>query len=186
ELDPGAAQGLLLLLEQVARAFDLLDLVDEREHDADVAVGGCTQQRAELRAEEVLEVEAKADRAPAEERVLLGRHLEEERELVSSEVEGANIDGLVREGLRHAPVRVVLLLLPGLGATADDEELRAEEADAQGAVGARGLRLRGEVDVGAQEDRLAVGRDGLEVREEHQLLLPLAGAHIAFAVDALL
>src|SRR5690606_6221234 len=147
----------------------LLDLVDEGQHDADVAVRGGAQERTELLAEEVLEVEAHADRAPAEERVLLGRHLEEERELVAAEVEGPDVDGLMREALGDLAVGAVLLLLLGLGAPADDEELGAEQADALGAVRARGRDLAGEVDVGAEQDGLAVRRDGLEVREEDEL-----------------
>src|SRR5690606_20477711 len=186
EGDAGLAKVVLLLLEQTARALDLLDLVDERQHDPDVPVRGGAQESAELLAEEVLEVEAEADRAPPEERILLGRHLEEEGELVPAQVERADVDGLVRERLRDLAVGLVLLLLLGLRATADDEELGAEEADAHRAVRAGDVDLAREVDVGAQQDGLAVRGDGLEMREEDQLLLPLTHADVALAVNALL
>src|SRR5690606_9942940 len=152
----------------------------------DVPVRGRAQERPELLAEEVLEIEAEADRAPPEERVLLRRHLEEEREFVPAEVERADVDSLVWERLGDLAVGLVLLLLLGLRAAPDDEELGAEEADAHRAVRAGNADLARKVDVGAQEDGLAIRSDGLEVREEDQLLLPLAYADVALAVDALL
>ena len=64
-----------------------------------------------------------------------------------------------------ARVRPVLLLLVGHRRAADDEELRAHEANAFGAAVRRELRFLGKIDVRAQRDAHAVGRHRLERRE---------------------
>src|SRR5690606_41268736 len=115
--------------------------------------------------------EAEADRAPPEERILLGRHLEEEGELVPAQVERADVDGLVRERLRDLAVGLVLLLLLGLRATADDEELGAEEADAHRAERAGDVELAREVDVGTQPAGNAARMYGRDKRSDANLLL---------------
>ena len=79
------------LVEEVARLPHFVERDDERKHDADVAVHRRAQQRAKLRLEQLGLVEAHPDRAPAEERIRIGR-IAADRKLVASDVEGANHD----------------------------------------------------------------------------------------------
>ena len=63
------------------------------------------------------------------------------------------------ERLDHAAIGAVLLFLVGHGRAADDEELGAHQPDALGAAARRQLGLLRQVDVRAQRDAHAVGRD---------------------------
>ena len=79
--------------------------------------------------------------------------------------------GCAAERLDDALVGAILLLLVGHRRAADDEELRAHQPHALGAAARRELRFLGEVDVRAQRDAHAVGRDRLERRELRELRL---------------
>ena len=79
----------------------LVERDDERQHDAHVAVHRGAQQRAQLRLEQLGLVEAHPDRAPAEERIRLGRK-SADRQLVAADVERANDDRPPAERLDDA------------------------------------------------------------------------------------
>src|SRR5690606_3921268 len=84
------AEGFLLLPQELADPGDFLHIVHQGEENAHVAVRGGAQEGPELGSEELESVQADTDGAPAEEGILLDGHMEEHRELVAAEVEGAD------------------------------------------------------------------------------------------------
>ena len=97
------------------------------------APGGGLQQGADLRAQQARPVEADADGAPAERRVLLLDGLHVGQDLVAADIEGAEGDRPVARRGEHGAVE--RLLLGGRGHALGDHELQlgAEQADAGGA-----------------------------------------------------
>ena len=134
---------------------------------------GRPQHGPEVRAEELRHVETYTDRPPSKIGVLLGWHVEEERELVATQIERANDDRLRGKRLGDLPIRLVLRLLFGERAAPHHEKLGTEQSNPLGPVLPRTPRLARHVDVGAEQHLLAVRRHGIQVREQHQLLLPL-------------
>ena len=134
EGDPVVLQALLLGLEHGPNLDHFLHVVDQRHHDADVAVVRGSQNGSKLGAEELGLVEAHADGAPSQEGVLLLWHVQEHGELVTPEVEGADIHRAIRERFRDLPIGFVLLLFAGHGVAPDHQELGAEEPDSLGPV----------------------------------------------------
>ena len=133
---------------------------------------GRPQERPELCAEELRLVEADPNRAPPEERILLLRHVQEHRELVAAQVEGPDVHRRVRERLRGRTIRLVLLLLTRHRAASDDEELGAEQADADGTMRCRAFGFVRKVEVRTEFDVLPVLRHRFERRNHPDLVFP--------------
>ena len=140
-------------------------------------LGGDAQDRPQLRPEQVGPGEREADPAAAEERVVLGLLAQEGQRLVGAGVERPHDQrAAVERGGDLAQHGDLLVLVRRLGAV-EEEELRAQQADALGALLDRLARLRGAADVrehldaaavgqlsrlgGAGEQRLALGRGGV-------------------------
>src|SRR6185369_17466070 len=125
---------------------DLVRARNHREEDADTAERAGAQDRAELRLEDVRQLERDADRAPAEEGVLLAREVQVARILVGPDVERADGDRLAVELAHEAGIYLVLLLLVGEVAIREERELGAIEPDPVRAV------TRDERQIGDQPD----------------------------------
>jgi hypothetical protein len=127
-------------------------------------LGRDPQDRADLGAHDVRPRERQADPAAAEERVGLGVLGEERQRLVGADVERADHERAAVEGGRDLGQRGVLLLLAGRVLAAEEEELRAQEADALGALRDRARRLGDGAEVRGDLDPAAVasvcGRGG--------------------------
>ena len=106
---------------------------DHREHDPQLAAAGGAQQRAHLAAQQARPVEAEADRAPAERRVLLLDVAHVGQHLVAADVERAEGHRLVAGGVEHRAIE--RQLLAGARKLRRHHELQfgAEQADAGGA-----------------------------------------------------
>ena len=118
------------------------------------AVG--SQQRPELGAKQFGFVEADADRAPSQERVLFPWHVQEHGELVPAEVERTDVYGAFGKGLRSRLVGFELLFLTGHGIASQDEELGTEQPYSVGSVQPRLLGFDRQVEIGTQLDELTV------------------------------
>src|SRR5438552_10124508 len=126
--------------------FHFVESDDERKHDSDVAVHRCPEQRAELRLEQLGFVETHPDRAPAEEGIWIGG-IAANRQLVASDIEGANHDGPSAEGLDDVPISAILLLLVRHGSAPHDEELGTHQAHTFSTAASGELGFLRQVDV---------------------------------------
>jgi hypothetical protein len=141
------------------------------DHHTDRQRFGGAEHRAHLRPEHRRLVETHADRAPAEKRIGLERRLEPHRELVASQIIGADHDRIaVKRGGDAAEV-VGLLVLGRQRGAAGEQELGAEQPDALGAHPHRRLDLLRQVHVAHQYDGAPAGRD--RGRVDHRLELQL-------------
>src|SRR5581483_849484 len=171
------AQLLLRLLEQLLHLPDLLDARDHREEHPDPTRGGHAEDRAQLHLEEFRHLERDADRAPAEERVLLPREAHVPRILVRADVERPDRERPALHAADDAHVELVLLLLVGELAVREERKLRAVEADPLRAVPVGEDEVRDEADVRVERYAAAVGglcRDVLDALE-----LAIEGAILA-------
>ena len=107
---------------------------NHRIHHLDVALGAGAEDGAELGAKHVGLREAETDCAPAEKRIHLLGELEVRGKFVAAEVERADDDGLRFERGGHFAINFVLLLLGRQAFAVDEQEFRAEQADAFRAV----------------------------------------------------
>ena len=156
------AQGASGLVERGPRCADLADRRDHREHDLDRVLGGGPQHGAQLRGEQVGPGELQADAAAAEERVGLRLLGQRAQRLVGADVERADDERAAAEPARDGRVRLGLLVLVGQLVAVEEQELRAQQADALGAV----LDGRGRaVDVAEVREDL----DGRPVRRDGRL-----------------
>ena len=165
------AQLGLVFLDQRIGLVQLVEARDHRIHHLDVALGAGAQDGAELGAEDVPLLQAEPDGPPAEERVHLGRHLQVGEELVAAQVERADDDRQRLERGGGLAVGLVLLLLAGQALAVDEQVFGAEQAHALRAVGLDLLGIGGLLDVGGEQDAMAVQGDGRLEQEVAQLLL---------------
>ncbi len=145
--------------------LELVDIDDHRDHDGDLAVDARAQDGLELRQEEILALEADAHGAVAEERVVLMRDVEVRQRLVAADVHRADHAELALAFLDGFLVRLELILLRRDLLTAHEDELRAEEADALGAVVHRVVDVHVRADVRHELDLDAVRRHCRQVLE---------------------
>ena len=75
------------------------------EHDAHIAARTCAQHRAQLRAQETRTIKADTDRAPAQCRILLVERLHIRQDLVATDIECTEGDGLAASRIAK-PLRV--------------------------------------------------------------------------------
>ena len=139
---------------------------------AQLAAAAGAQQRAQLAAQQAGPVEAEADRAPAQRRVLLLDVAHVGQHLVAADIEGAEGHRHVAGGIEHRAVERVLL--GGAREALGDHELQfgAEQADA-GRAGLREMRqVDGEAGIDHQRYRLAVLGDARLVAQREVLRLP--------------
>ena len=175
ERDALSLEQVLGLLEHLLGVAELLDGGDHREHDAQVAILRGAQQRAQLGDEQVVLVETDADRAVAEERVLLLFQRERRHFLIAADVQRADDDRLARHGLASLLVGVELLLLARQVVTVHEQELGAEQADALAAQLHDAHRVVRLADIALDHDAAAVARRALAILIfcEHGLALVL-------------
>ena len=145
-------------VEQHIGGFEFLHAGDHRVHDFQVAIDAGSQDGAELRAEQVLFLEAEPDGAPAEERVHLLGQVNVGEQFVAAEVERADDHRVRRKRLSHPAVGGELFLLVRQVAAVDEQELRSEQADAGRAALQDTLDVGRQLDVGGENDPVAVLR----------------------------
>ena len=161
----------LRLGQQLLGAAQFLEARDHREHDADVVLGGRAQNRAELNLEQPRHLERDANRAPAEERIVLARHPHVRRILVGADIERANRDRALAERLEHLAVQRELLSLVGKILVGQEREFRAQQTDALGAVAQRQVDVGEQRDIREHHDAMAVAGRGGRVALLDQLFL---------------
>ena len=167
------------LLDELLHALDLADADDHRHHHCGLAVEASTQNGLDLREEEVMPVEADAQRAVAEERVLLRVDVEIGQGLVAADVHRADDADVAAAFLDRSAVCLELILLRRDRRRAHEDELGAEQPDALRTVGQCVVHVHVRADVRRQLDARAVLCDGGEilergvVRREFFLLLDL-------------
>ena len=145
-------------VEQHVGGLEFLHAGDHRVHDFQVAKDAGPQDGAELRAEQVLLLEAEPDGAPAEERIHLLGDVDVREQLVAAEIERADDHRGRRERLGHPPVGGELFLLVRQVAAVDEQELGAKQADAGRAALQDTLDIGRPLDVGGEDDPVAVLR----------------------------
>src|SRR2546426_11561765 len=94
-----------------AGPLQLVEAGDEGDHQPHVAVLRGPQRRPHLSAEDVGPIETYPDGPPPQLRIHFRRRPERRRELVATQVVRADDDRVAREGLRHAPKVLGLLVL---------------------------------------------------------------------------
>src|SRR5690606_3041197 len=141
---------------------------DHGKHELHRPLEGDAERGAELSTEEVLALEAEADRPAAEKRVGLDAADGLLVELVRSRVERADDELAAAERLDRRSIAVKVRLLVGLAVLI--EELGAIEANARRAPFERRLDLVRELDVRSEGDRVSVER----LRGPLDLLVELA------------
>ena len=138
----------------------LLNSGNEREHDLDLPVRRCSQQRAQLRAEHVAEFHAEPQCAQTENRVVFLLADDLLGDFFSAEVEGADDAPIRRDRFRQTTIDVEMLFFVRehrrLG---DVEEFGTIEADAFGAESIRVFEFFDQLDVRLQRDVDVVFRD---------------------------
>ena len=77
---------------------------DHRKHDAQLAAGCGTQQRAHLAAQQARTVEPEPDRAPAERGIFLFHIAHIGKDFVAANIERAESHGLARRGVEHGAI----------------------------------------------------------------------------------
>ena len=188
------AQRLLRLRDHRERLVDLADGDEHRNQDLDLAVMRRAQDRPELGEEEPRLGQAEAHRAQAERGIR--RDARESFEprglLVRAEIERADRHRLALHALGDAAKRLELLVLGRQPLAIEEQELRAEEADAGGAVVerlrevARKLDVRLQLDLDAVDRRRRLGDEPSQPRaleRELALLQPILGEHRLVGVD---
>ena len=146
--------------DELLRLAELLHAGDHREHDLHGAVGRGAQQRAQLACGTAPVLQAQADGAQAQRRVVRRRRPAAAGVdlLVGAQIQGADGDRRRSPSATTARVGLVLLLLAGQVLPVHVEELGAVQAHALGAqLGGVGGVL-GQLDVGEQADLDAVAR----------------------------
>jgi hypothetical protein len=108
------------------------------------------QDRAQLLLKDALDVQRDADRAPAEERILLALAANVGRVLVGTDVERADRDRALSHALHHGAVEHDLFVLARKVAVREKRKLGAEQADAFGAVHVGKVEIREQPDVREQ------------------------------------
>ena len=148
ERHPLVAELFAALVEQHVCGLEFLHAGDHRVHDFQVAKDARPQDGAELRAEQVLLLEAESDGAPSEERVHLLRHVHVREQLVAAKIERADDHRVRRERLGHLAVGRELFLLARQVAAVDEQKLGAKQADAGRAALEDALDIGRALDVG--------------------------------------
>ena len=173
---PACRSDARLLGHHLPRLPDLVHPRHQRQHELDVPPHRGPEDGPDLGTEHLRLVEAHPDRAPAEEGVRFEGRLEGRRELVSTQVEGADDHGPVGER-RGDPAEVLgLLVLGRQGGPAGQEELGAEQADALRSHPEGRLDLLGEVHVAHEQDGSAARGDRRLIHHALELQLELVAA----------
>ena len=131
----------LLALDEGLGADELVEVATIGNMIRSVAAARRLEKRPNLRAQQAGPVEADADGAPAERRILLLDGLHVGQDLVAADVEGAERDGPVA-GRSRPPYRGPAARRRGHPLGDHELQLGAEQADADGA----GLRQVRQVD----------------------------------------
>ena len=145
---------------------------DHGEHDAHVAVGGSTQQRAQLGLEEVLAGQADADGTVAQRGVILVIQLHVIHGLICADITGAHHHLAGCKAFQHLLVSLELVVFGGEVLAVQVDELGAEQTHAAGVVLLYSANIAHAADVGKHVDGLAVQRGvGLALQLLQQGLL---------------
>ena len=160
---PSAARSARTLAQIASARSELVGARHERQHEAHRARRRRAIERAELRAEDVRSLEGEPDRANAERGVGPLRHPEGGRELVAAEVQRSERHGQPPDGVQHRERVAVLLVLGRQVRAFEVQELRAKEADPLGARCGHRRDAEQRLDVGAQMNPDAVGRQRGEI-----------------------
>ncbi len=161
---PARAQLGGRLVQQRARLCHLLTGGDHREHDVDLAVQRRSQDRPQLRLEELRHGQRDANGTPAQERIGLGRQLQVGRWLVAADVQRADHHRPAGHRFGHGSVDLILLLLGGRRETILEEKLGAQQADPFRARQQRAFGLGGGGQVGDHFDAVTVSGARLRLR----------------------
>ena len=155
----------LRALDALEDVLEFLDVDDHRNHDGDFAIDAGAQDGLELRQEEVVALEADADGAIAEERVVLFRNVEVRQRLVTADVHRADDAELALAFLDGFFVGLELVVLGRDFLAAHEDEFGAEQADALSAVVHGVVDIHVRADVRHELDADAVRRDGRQLFE---------------------
>jgi len=154
------AQLDLALFEKRVGLQDFIQPRDHRVHHLDIALHAGAEDGPQLGTKDVAFLEAEPDGAPAEKGVHLARDIQVREKLIAAEIEGADGDRVRLEPRGDGVVGLVLLFLRGQRVLVDEKIFGAEKADAIGAVIDDALGVGGLLDVGGEDDAMAVERDG--------------------------
>ena len=146
-------------LGMVDGGFEILDAGDHGEHHRQRAELGRPVDRPQLCLEQLGPLEAQADPADAEERVVLDGDVQVRSVLVPADVQRAHDQREAVELADHRRHRLVLLVLARRLVPAEEQELGAHQPDALGTRLDGGGRLARAIDVGDDLDAVAVGGD---------------------------
>ena len=165
ELRAFSRQQILGLLQYLFGIADLFDRRDHREHDAQIAVLSRAQQRTQLGQEQVGLIQANADCAIAEERVLFLFQLQRWHFLIAADVQRTDNNRLTRHDLAGLLISFVLLFFAGQVITIHKQELGAEQADAFAAQISNAHRVVRRADVALDHNATTIARAALLVLE---------------------
>ena len=121
-------------------------------------MNGRTQQRAQLRGEQIGPAHAQAQRAHAQKWIVLVRHVEVGQRLIAANVDRANDHRAAGHGFERAAIGGVLLVFAGRRGAVEKQEFGAEQPDPLGAMLQRQARLIRVADVGPQRQPVAIGQ----------------------------
>ena len=145
--------------------LEFLNSGDHREHDAEFAVCGSSEQGSELSAEDVLSHEAETDSSDAQERVHFFFEFIVLQLLVAADVECTDDDRLALHCLEDCLVSFILCLFIGPVFTLHVEEFCTEQTNAFAAVFDNAFSILRGTDVADEQDFVAVCGNGFLVLE---------------------
>ena len=154
--DASVGKLLFAFLEVCVGAAEFVDLSDHRIHQPDLPVVCGAQDGAELRFEKLRLGQAEADGPAAEKRIVFAIMAGKVAELVAADVERADDYAMRGAAFGHEFVSLVLFVLGGRLGLVEEEKFGAEKTDALRPGGGDGVEFRGQLDIGRENDVLAV------------------------------
>lgn len=156
-----AAQLLVHALNDLSNLQNLIQRGDHRIHDEQISVDSSPQKRPELRPKNIRAVQADADGAISQRRILLRIQVKIIRLLVRTDVHGPNNDPPVIHQFQGLPINLILLFLCGKFSPVQVEKFAAEQTDTLRVVLQRQLHLIKAAHIGIDQNAPAILCDRL-------------------------
>ena len=144
------------------------DIGDHGQHHLQASVAGGPEEGADLGPEEVGTRETEADASQSEKRIVLAIDRKRFGRFVAADVERPDDDRIGGKKLKHGPIGLILLVFGRKRRAVDEQEFRAEQADAHRAGFSRALGVGKAADVRRHDHRDPVLGDGTNVGERRQ------------------